>query len=183
MHGKTVKFRHCPATVSGSNDLHLSLHRKQPVWEGKCEASGCAASQETGSANCWELFSEGERIMAVLTFLFFLFVSPSEILKGVILDPAGAVVAGAKVEISGPGVSRSVSTSDSGVFSIEDVPAGAYSLRVTANGFAAYTRSVDIPSDSLKLVLRVAPHSEDVIVTTTQVETPLSMLGVSATVL
>src|ERR1700741_713607 len=114
--------------------------------------------------------------MAVLTLLFFLFVSAPEILKGTILDPAGAVVIGAKVEISGQDFSRSVTTNDSGVFSIEDIPAGAYSLRVTANGFAAYAASVDVPSESLKLVLRVAPRSEGVIVTTTQVETPLSML-------
>jgi outer membrane cobalamin receptor len=121
--------------------------------------------------------------MAVLTFLFFLFVPPSEILKGTILDPSGAAVTAAKVEISGSGFSRSVAANDSGVFSIEDVPVGTYSLRVTANGFAVYAASVEVPSDSLKLVLRVASRSEDVIVTTTQVETPLSMLGVSASVL
>ena len=53
-------------------------------------------------------------------------------------------------------------------------------LRVTASGFSAYVTSVEIPSDGLKVVLSVAPRSEDVIVTTTQVETPLSMLGVSS---
>ena len=121
--------------------------------------------------------------MAVLTFLLLL-ISPFEILNGVILDPAGAVVGGATVEVTGQVFSRTAFTNDSGVFSIEDIPAGfSYSLRVTAKGFAPYTAAVDIPSESLKLVLTVAPHSEDVIVTTTQIETPLSMLGVSATVL
>ena len=125
--------------------------------------------------------------MAILTFLAFLFVYPSQFLQGTILDPTGAAVSGAKVELYGPGFSRTTSTDGAGVFSIDfstvqAPPAGAYSLRVTANGFALYTSSVEIPSDPLKITLRVAPHSEDVIVTTTRVETPLSMLGVSATV-
>ena len=120
--------------------------------------------------------------MAVLTFLFFLFLSPPETLKGTILDTTGAAIAGARVEISGSDFSRSVTTDDAGVFVIGDAPSGTWSLRVTASGFTPYASSVDIPSDSLKLTLRVAPHSEDVIVTTTRVETPINMLGVSATV-
>src|SRR5215813_7946777 len=144
-----------------------------------------AASQETGSAAEWNSF-RGERIMAVLTFLAFLFVYPSELLLGTIFDPTGAAVSGAKVELYGPGFSQITYTDEAGLFSIEfsgdQTPIGTYSLRVTANGFAVYTSSVQIPSDSLKITLRVAPRSEDVIVTTTRVETPLSMLGVSATV-
>ena len=120
--------------------------------------------------------------MAVLTFLFFLLVYSSEILKGTILDPTGAAVAGARVEVSGTGFSHTTYTDDAGVFSIQDAPSGTYSLRVIANGFTPYTSSIQVPSDSLNLTLRVAPQSEDVIVTTTRVETPLSMLGVSATV-
>jgi carboxypeptidase family protein len=98
----------------------------------RCEKG--AASQETGSANYYELFSEGERIMAALTFLFFLLVPQSEIVKGTVFDPAGGVVAGAKVEVTGRGLARSESTNASGVFSIEDIPAGSYSLRITASG-------------------------------------------------
>ena len=145
-----------------------------------------AASQETGSAPEWKSF-RGERIMAVLGFLAFLFVYSPELLQGTILDPTGAAVSGAKVEVYGPGFSQITYTDEAGLFSIESsidqTPIGTYSLRVTANGFAVYTSSVEIPSDSLKITLRVAPRSEDVIVTTTRVETPLSMLGVSATVL
>src|SRR5215467_7345341 len=121
--------------------------------------------------------------MAVLTFLIFLSASPPEILRGTILDPTGAAVAAARVEVSALGFSRSVSTNDSGVFAIEDVPAGAYSLQVMAHGFKVYSASVEIPSEPLTVVLDLAPRSEDLIVTTTQFETPLSMLGVSASVI
>src|SRR5438876_1212429 len=121
--------------------------------------------------------------MAVLTFLLFLLLSPPETLKGTILDATGAAIAGARVEISGAGFSRSAITDDAGVFVIDDARSGTWSLRVTAGGFTPHASSIDIPSDSLKLTLRVAPRSEDVIVTTTRVETPLNMLGVSATVI
>jgi vitamin B12 transporter len=121
--------------------------------------------------------------MAVLTFLFFLLLSPPDTLKGTILDSTGAAIAGARVEISGANFSRRAITDDGGVFVIDDVPSGTWSLRVTASGFTAYASSIDIPSDSLTLALRVAPHSEDVIVTTTRIETPLNLLGVSATVI
>src|SRR5947207_5753284 len=121
--------------------------------------------------------------MAVLSFLLFLLLSPPETLKGTILDPTGAAIAGARVEISAAGFSRSAITDDAGVFVIDDARSGTWSLRVTAGGFTPHASSIDIPSDSLKLTLRVAPRSEDVIVTTTRVETPLNMLGVSATVI
>ena len=88
--------------------------------------------------------------MAVLTFLFFLFLSPPETLKGTILDTTGAAIAGARVEISGSDFSRSVTTDDAGVFVIGDAPSGTWSLRVTASGFTPYASSIDIPSDSLK---------------------------------
>src|SRR5215831_2774309 len=144
-----------------------------------------AASQETGSAAERNSF-RGERIMTVLTLLAFLFVYPSELLQGTILDPTGAAVSGAKVEVDGPAFSQITYTDETGFFSMEfpgnQTPIGTYSLRITANGFAVYTSSIQIPSDSLKITLRVAPRSEGVIVTTTRVETPLSMLGVSATV-
>jgi outer membrane cobalamin receptor len=121
--------------------------------------------------------------MAVLTCLLFLFARPPEIFNGTILDPTGAAVAAARVELSAPGFSRSVSTNESGGFAIEGIPPGTYSLQVAAPGFALYSASVEVPSATLKLVLHLAPHSDDVIVTTAEVETPLSILGVSATVI
>ena len=64
--------------------------------------------------------------MAVLTFLFFLAVSPTETVHGIVLDPAGAAVAGARIEVYGAGLARSTFANDAGMFLIEDAPAGAY---------------------------------------------------------
>src|ERR1051326_2953005 len=40
MHGKTVKFRRCPATVSGRWLSASVTASEQPVWEGRCEVRG-----------------------------------------------------------------------------------------------------------------------------------------------
>src|SRR5215471_1385325 len=98
----------------------------------------------------------GERIMAVLAFLAFLLASPPEFFLGTVLDPTGAAVAGAKVELSGAGFSRTAYTDAAGMFSIEDAPAGTCLLRVTANGFTVYMSRIEIPSDRLTVTLRVA---------------------------
>jgi outer membrane cobalamin receptor len=129
-----------------------------------------------------QLFSEGERIMTVIAFLFFVSAFPTGTFTGTILDTSGAAISGARIEISGTNVSRVTYSDDSGTFSITDAADGDYTLRVVANGFATHTASIKLPADSLKLTLLVAPRAEDMIVTTTRVETPLSMLGVSATV-
>jgi len=122
--------------------------------------------------------------MTLFAFLLFLLVPPTVgTLRGTVIDPSGAAVTGARVEVSSTGFSRIAYTDGAGAFFIEDAPAGTYSLHVTAAGFTAHTFSIDVPSDLLNLTLSVASRVEDVIVTTTIVETPLSMLGVSATVI
>ena len=60
--------------------------------------------------------------MAVFTFLFFLFASPFETLTGTILDQSGVAVSAARVEVSAPGFSRSVTTDQTGAFLIDEVP-------------------------------------------------------------
>src|SRR3954469_15512795 len=138
------------------------------------------ASQETGSAQTRNSFPRGKRIMAHLTFLLFLFVSPADVVTGTISDPSGAAITGARVEITGQNFSQTAVSQDGGLFTIEAVPAGTYSLRVASGGFSVYTSRIEVPSDAHAVTLRVAPQTEDVIVTTTRVETPLNMLGVSA---
>ena len=93
--------------------------------EGKCIVE--TASQETGSAEIfWELFSEGERIMTVLAFLFFLLAVPPENLRGTILDPSGAGVGGAKVEITAAGASHLTYSDSDGAFYVENIDSGNY---------------------------------------------------------
>jgi hypothetical protein len=74
--------------------------------------------------------------------------SNSGTIQGVVTDPTGAVIAGAKVEIHNPvsGYSRSVSTDGTGRFSLPNVPFNLYHLTVTGKGFEQFTQDVDVRS-------------------------------------
>src|SRR5579863_44488 len=65
------------------------------------------------------------------------------IITGVVTDQAGAVVAGAAVEVKNvdTGVVFSGGSSTAGNYTIADLPVGRYTLTVTVKGFKTYTHS------------------------------------------
>src|SRR5437016_5327563 len=69
-------------------------------------------------------------------------------IQGVVKDPSGAIVAGAKVEISNPvsGFHRETTTGDSGDFHFVNLPFNPYHLVVTAKGFAPISQDADVRS-------------------------------------
>jgi hypothetical protein len=91
---------------------------------------------------------------------------------GTIVDPSGAVVPNAKVEISNP-VSQFQRTTNSdvlGTFSIPNVPFNPYHMTVTAKGFSQYTRDIDVRSSvplNLSVAMAVGTSSETVTVEST----------------
>jgi outer membrane receptor protein involved in Fe transport len=92
------------------------------------------------------------------------------VVRGVVRDPSGAPVAGARVTVDSPAGS-SVTTSADGTFSIEATGGGR--LVVTAPGFAAVEASWSATAaEPLALVLRPS-RREDVIVTAGRTETRL----------
>lgn len=79
---------------------------------------------------------------------------------GTVLDPSGAVVPGATVEIHNPvsQFDRSTTTDKSGNFSIPNVPFNPYHMTVAATGFGQTTLDVDVRSVvpvNLKVNLKV----------------------------
>lgn len=80
----------------------------------------------------------------VLVPLFLLSVSspqaqiPTATLNGIVTDPQGAVVPGARVSITNKatGVSRQVETGSEGQYVVTNLAAGTYSVTVEASGFA-----------------------------------------------
>ena len=90
-------------------------------------------------------------------------------ISGTVLDPSGAVVANATVEIHNPvsAFDRSTATDSSGKFSFQNIPFNPYHLGVTVAGFAPYTQDVEVRSSvplALKISLQVAGSSESVTV-------------------
>src|SRR6185312_4201476 len=90
-------------------------------------------------------------------------------ITGTVVDPSGAVVPGATVEIQNPvsQFQRTATTDSSGAFGIENVPFNPYHVTVTAPGFAAFAQDLDLRSAvpvSLKISLQLATAMQTVTV-------------------
>ena len=90
-------------------------------------------------------------------------------ITGVVLDPSGAVIVNALVEVRNPvsGFSRNAVTDVAGKFTIPNVPFNSYHLMITAKGFDAYAQDVDVRSTvpvDLSIALKVEGSSESVTV-------------------
>src|SRR5437763_14088831 len=86
---------------------------------------------------------------------------------GTVVDPTGAVVPNASVELHNPvsGFSRSAITDSSGKFSIPNVPFNPYHVSVTGQGFAPYAQDIDVRSVvpvNVSITLQVQGTSESV---------------------
>ena len=54
---------------------------------------------------------------------------------GTVTDAAGAAIPGATITVTGPQVQRSATSNDSGVFRVENLEPGTYTVRVEQTGF------------------------------------------------
>lgn len=64
-------------------------------------------------------------------------------IQGTVTDPTGAAIANAQVTFTNTAThaSRSTATDGAGIYSLPNIPVGAYSLTVAAQGFQGYTRT------------------------------------------
>jgi Carboxypeptidase regulatory-like domain/TonB-dependent Receptor Plug Domain len=91
-------------------------------------------------------------------------------ISGFVKDPSGATVPNAKVTVRNQtGIDRSISTNESGFYTVTNIPAGLYSLSVEAPGFEKYqsTGNKLDPSGhlSVDVALTVGASTETVQVT------------------
>ena len=90
-------------------------------------------------------------------------------ITGTVVDPSGAVVTNATVEVRNPvsGFSRNAVTDASGKFVVPNVPFNPYHVTVTGQGFAPYSGDVDVRSTvpvNLNIALKVGGAAESVTV-------------------
>ena len=117
------------------------------------------------------------RYFGILAFLILCFGAETSVraqssgtsgsVGGTVVDPSGAVVVGATVEVQNPvsGFTRTDSTDSSGSFIIHNVPFNPYHLTVTANGFDGYVQDVSVNSTVpilLKISLKITGTSTEV---------------------
>src|ERR1700685_3253118 len=91
-------------------------------------------------------------------------VSTSGTVRGSVLDPSGAVVKGASVEILNPvsGFNQTVSTNAQGNFQIVNIPYNNYHLVAAAPGFQNAVQDIDVRSPvplELKIGLKIGTAS------------------------
>lgn len=97
------------------------------------------------------------------------FSGQSGSVRGVVKDPLGAVVAGARIDIACAGVRETVTSSAEGEFSKNGLPNGR--CLVTASSEAFEPESVETTSTSgraVTLALRIRPYAQAVVVTPTR---------------
>src|SRR4029453_7207937 len=68
--------------------------------------------------------------------------------QGTVKDPTGGVMAAVTVELSNPvtGLRRSATTDAAGRFVFRNLPPNPYHVSIAAQGFAPYSRDVDVRS-------------------------------------
>jgi iron complex outermembrane receptor protein/vitamin B12 transporter len=133
---------------------------------------------------------------AALSFVFSLivFVLPaqaaekSSVIRGLVTDPAGAVVTGAKVELlRGSTVVAGSSTDSQGNFELSAPQAGRYHLRTSAAGFAQQESAPFYVGAGKPVRVEVALHigtiAQQIVVSATGTETPDSRIGASVSVI
>ncbi len=104
---------------------------------------------------------------------------PSGCISGAVIDQSGAVVAGAKVDVTrnGQSLNPETTTDTAGQFFVANIAPGVFDLTITAVGFAPKTYSGTLHS---KEIDSVPPIVLDVASSTTEVSVGLSRSDVAA---
>ncbi len=92
----------------------------------------------------------------------------AQVISGTVQDPSGAVVAGARIEITGGDLTQPIvlSTDGEGKFASAELKPGSYSVRVVREGFDPLVRTVDLRAAvQLQLTLAIAAKQENISVT------------------
>jgi len=110
-------------------------------------------------------------------------------IRGTVKDPSGAVIAGASVTVTGPVlIGKKTTTTDSaGVFHIDQLPPGAYTVVTSATGFSAETvrdlrlETGALPSLNFTLKVGQAEQTVDVSAEAAMVDVTQSKVAVTIT--
>ena len=109
----------------------------------------------------------GALILSTASGAFGQSLSNAGTIRGSILDPSGAVIVGATVQIQNP-IShfvRAVATDGQGKFEFDNIPLNNYHVSAVATGFLSTEQDVDVRSPiplEVKFSLKIGTSSESV---------------------
>ena len=108
----------------------------------------------------------GKSAIALATLTIACWAQNAGTIRGVVTDPSAAVIPGATVIAAGNGVTRSVKTDGQGRYTVPNIPAGKYTMRVEAKGFVPFVKAdLDVPATqatSLDAALQIATETQQV---------------------
>ena len=100
------------------------------------------------------------RLSLLLALLAPAWTQPVPSLRGTVTDPAGAVIAGAVIQLRGPVRERRATTDHTGQYVFPSLVPGKYQVRITAKGFsAAQKKDFDVEHSQI-LDAQLAIHGE-----------------------
>ena len=109
-------------------------------------------------------------------------------LSGSVTDASGAIIPGAQVSVknNGTGLSKEVTVDSAGFYTVPNLPAGVYEVRVTAAGFATAVQSnltLDVGAQQqLNVPMKIGTTTETVQVTAAAPQIELSSSALSGEV-
>jgi hypothetical protein len=113
--------------------------------------------------------SEHFPILSTIALFLLYLAGPAllhaETISGTVADQSGAVIVGARIEITGGDLAQPVVLSSDGLgkFSSPDLKPGTYSVRVTRDGFEPLVKPVDLrKAVQLQLVLAIAKQQVEI---------------------
>lgn len=85
-------------------------------------------------------------MFCVWVISFYLASSVSAAVSGLVTDPAGAVLLGARILVTQQpgGQVREVATDEQGRYALRDLPPGRYTVEAQAQGFLSLSREVSL---------------------------------------
>jgi hypothetical protein len=151
---------------------HLFLPHPIPAFTLTCQRErGCALHSVTSQVRSRLAGTCRRRFPSLLKLaLFFLWLTVptwlcSETISGTVKDPSGAVIAGARIEITGGGLTQPIVLSSDGLgeFASPYLKPGTYSVRVMRDGFETLAKTVDLRGAvQLQLTLAIAQQQESI---------------------
>ncbi len=126
------------------------------------------ANWEPHSSPVWRL-GRFHLLLPVVALLCLVLPAPlrADTISGTVKDPSGAVVIGARIEISGDNLAQPLllTSDESGKFATPNLNAGKYSIRIAKEGFDDLVTMVDLHGTAeLPLRLTIAAQQTSVTV-------------------
>jgi hypothetical protein len=135
--------------MSQADDMHVTNRKAQLRGAGGAELRDAGGAQMRGAGGARLRGGVAHFFYAAIIALLCLTLAvrlAADTISGTVMDPSGAVVAGARIEISGGGLAQAIvlTSDETGRFAAPNLNPGSYSVRVVKDGFDELVKTVEL---------------------------------------